>query len=401
MNKYLKWITLSFVLLMGFLIGGSMLVSLGRGASRSMGDYIHYEKDGVGPTDLSIFRSLLGRLYDVREVDSDLLEVGYDSLENTTLVYTNANILFTRNELTELGYLLEQGASVVIATANFRKFAHADTLLDIHQAFYNRHDDSLFRSPSFADFPEMPPLEIQQFRHLIGVDDSWEVLLESHTESIGDEVHTLAVRKKVGLGYLYVFDSPALFTNEVMANDELVDIPFMLLRDCDFSTTYFVNYTEPHQTLPQKSNWSALGWILSNPSLATAFWLLMFTMFVVYVGKARRKQQIIPIQEPMLNHSVDFNNQVATLYIEKENHAHVLEKAVEDCFRTLRELRNVDVNINTEHLEQKLQEEAMLPSDLAARLASLALVLDRNIEINDQEFIQHCHTLREVHEILG
>lgn len=408
MNTYVKWIVGIVLLFFGLMFGGMHVASIATGVGRSMEDRIPYEFDKKASNDLLLFRELLEVDNEVVDISRDLMEVDYDFADQSTIIYAERFHDLQSYEIEELAVLLEMGASVVIAserirTLGFGSNSDADTLLDFDYRYYYTRD-SIFGSsiPEIADMYTGPRLN----RHgaTSGFSEAWEILLwstdSSHSaNSIEPTEDVLAAKRSVGLGTLYVLESPLLLSNEILVDSNQWRVPFMLLEGCDFSYTYFVEYSRIERE--QKEDWSALGWLFEHQSLTAAWWVMLFTFAVVYFGKARRRQHIIPLQELVTNQSAEFNNQVAALYVEKEDHGVILEEAFDSCLRRIRESRGVDVYILTPDLEKILVSEVMLPNKLAERLAALALMLEREIQIDDEDFLHFCQSLREVNEIIG
>lgn len=408
MNKYVKWFVGVILLFFALMFGGMHVVSIATGVGRTMEDRIPYEFDNKASNDLLLFRELLEVDNEVVDISRDLMEVDYDYADQSTIIYAESFHDLQPYEIDELAVLLEMGASVIIASKRVRKLgsvgnSDTDTLLNYHYRYYYS-DDSLFHSsiPEISD--SYTGSRLHGHGATYGFGDEWEILLWStdssqSTMSLQPTNNVLAAKRNVGLGTLYVLESPLILSNEILVDSSQWRVPFVLLEGCDFSYTYFVEYSRIEKE--QKEDWSALGWLFEHQALTAAWWMMLFTLAVVYFGKARRRQHIIPLRELVVNQSVEFNNQVAALYAEKEDHSIILEETLESCLRRIRESRGVDVYILTPDLEKVLVREVMLPSKLAEKLAALALMLEREIQIDDDDFLQFCQSLREVNEIIG
>ena len=77
---------------------------------------------------------------------------------------------------------------------------------------------------------------------------------------------------------------------------------------------------------PRNSNFSALNYILSNPSFRWAFWLLMLLFFFIYLFESKRKQRMIPAVSTLRNSSLDFVKTIGQLYYQKKDNLNLANK---------------------------------------------------------------------------
>jgi hypothetical protein len=75
-----------------------------------------------------------------------------------------------------------------------------------------------------------------------------------------------------------------------------------------------------------KSSQFLLRFILSNPALKYAWWVLLGGLALFIFFNAKRKQRIVPIVEPLKNNSVDFVKSIGNLYLQEGDFHDMMSK---------------------------------------------------------------------------
>jgi hypothetical protein len=75
-------------------------------------------------------------------------------------------------------------------------------------------------------------------------------------------------------------------------------------------------------------SFSTLGFIMRNPALALAFWLLLLLLLVVYLFDSKRRQRQIPVIAPLSNTSLDFVRTIGRLYYQRRDNHNLASKMV-------------------------------------------------------------------------
>lgn len=68
--------------------------------------------------------------------------------------------------------------------------------------------------------------------------------------------------------------------------------------------------------------------IMSHAPLATAYYVLLFSLLAFILIGIKRKQRIIPVMEPMNNTTLDFVTTIGTLYYQQGSHKEIAEKQI-------------------------------------------------------------------------
>ncbi len=136
------------------------------------------------------------------------------------------------------------------------------------------------------------------------------------------------VKFKVGKGYVYLHTNPILFTNYFL-NDS---IGFKHLGNVfsEIKTTSILydiesrNYKDDAENLIRQSD-TPLSFILKQPALKMAWYLIILAVLLFFLFKAKRNQRVIPVLEQKRNTSLQFTETISRLFYYTANHKKVAD----------------------------------------------------------------------------
>lgn len=134
-------------------------------------------------------------------------------------------------------------------------------------------------------------------------------------------------------GHFYFHSNPIAFTNFQMLDIVGKEYAERVFSHLDEGTIYWDSYSQVRESFSRRvnqtrqnyptmslSNETPLKYVLENKHLSWA-WYTMFAMAVLYLMfRAKRRQRIIPVEEPNVNTSLDFISTIGALYFNKQNH---------------------------------------------------------------------------------
>ena len=103
---------------------------------------------------------------------------------------------------------------------------------------------------------------------------------------------------------------------------------------------------------------SPLYYILQQPSLKYAWWLLLLTVFLYILFVAKRQQRVIPVLEPKTNTSLEFVNLISTLHYQNQNHLDMARKKMKYFLYFVRSKYGIHAERFNEPQIRKLAEKA-------------------------------------------
>ncbi|WP_312171160.1 hypothetical protein [Chryseobacterium sp.] len=158
------------------------------------------------------------------------------------------------------------------------------------------------------------------------------------------------IKATFGKGNIYVHCEPLFITNYYLlkrGNVRYAQDVFSYLDDRE--TIWFVENDA-------KVSQFFLRFILSNPALKYAWWVLLGGLVLFIFFNAKRKQRIVPIIEPLKNTSVDFVKSIGNLYLQEGDFHDMMAKKAQYFLNKVR----MDLLIDTQHLDQEFAKKLHL-----------------------------------------
>lgn len=152
------------------------------------------------------------------------------------------------------------------------------------------------------------------------------------------------IKKNYGKGHLYFHAEPLILTNYYLlkkGNEKYVEHVFSYLPNRE--TVWFSG-----DNLVVAESLSPLRFILSNPALRYAWWLLLSSLLLFVIFNAKRKQRIVPIIEPLKNKSVEFVKSVGNLYLQEGDFHDMMAKKAQYFLNRVR----MDFLLDTKNLDE-------------------------------------------------
>ncbi len=166
--------------------------------------------------------------------------------------------------------------------------------------------------------------------------------------------HTNYIKVNFGEGQFLLHLAPQVYTNYFMVDKNNSQYTARTLSYLDLNAPLlWDNYYKSGK----QTNTNLMYYLLSNPNLKSAYYLIIFTslLFVFFAGK--RKQRPIPIQRPFENKTYEFTQTIAGMYLDKKDHKAIAEKQIKSFLESIR---------STYHLQTSRINEAFL-EDLASK----------------------------------
>lgn len=199
-----------------------------------------------------------------------------------------------------------------------------------------------------------------------------------------------------GKGNLYVHTNPLVFTNYFLVNEnklEYVTSVFSHLNGKkmvwdEVSKVPFLNNNNDDHSNP-------LYYILQQPALKYAWWLMLLTVFLYILFVAKRTQRIIPVLEPKTNTSLEFVNLISALYYQNGNHLDMARKRMKYFQYFIRSKYGIHIQTPTDDLIMKLAEKSKVNS------GDIKLIFDINTAVEKESYYNiTAHRLEELYNAI-
>jgi len=175
-----------------------------------------------------------------------------------------------------------------------------------------------------------------------------EVLGKTVEEDNSDQANF--IKAKLGKGNIYVHCEPLFLTNYYLlksGNTQYTQDVFSYLKDRE--TLWFVEANT-------KESRFFMRFILGNPALKYAWWLLLSGLVLFIFFNAKRKQRIVPIIEPLKNTSLDFVKSIGNLYLQEGDFHDMMAKKAQYFLNKVR----LDLLIDTQNLDDEFAKKLQL-----------------------------------------
>lgn len=190
-----------------------------------------------------------------------------------------------------------------------------------------------------------------------------EVLGKTVEEDNSDQVNF--IKSKLGKGNIYIHSEPLFLTNYYLlksGNIKYAQDVFSYLQDRE--TLWFVESNT-------KESRFFMRFILSNPTLKYAWWLLLGGLVLFMFFNAKRKQRIVPIIEPLKNTSVDFVKSIGNLYLQEGDFHDMMAKKAQYFLSKVR----LDLLIDTQNLDEEFAKKLQLKTGKSIEMINETIAL--------------------------
>jgi hypothetical protein len=274
----------------------------------------------------------------------------HDTATHINYIFLDENIDLNEFECNALLHFVSRGNTVFIGSNGF-----PDTLMhSVALKLMSRYDDTLYaRNAQVYHFNFCDQVKTSDTGYTLRNE-----LMYYYFDSVestrhwlaGDKFHCITTEIDYGKGKFILSTIPYAFTNYSLVNRGNAEFAATALARLPLQTVWW----DEHYKVG-KNKFSPLHVILSRKGLRWAYYIGIsgLILFIVFMGK--RRQRIIPLQDPMKNASLEFAETVGRLYYEKSDHLDLARKQVRYFYEYIRTKYQLNVA-----LEWKENPEAFL-----------------------------------------
>ena len=217
-----------------------------------------------------------------------------------------------------------------------------------------------------------------------------------------DEKNVNFFRLKHGTGSIYLHSNPLVFTNYFLSKPDKLNYVsgvFSHLNGKDiiwdeFSKVFFTGNNNPES--------SPLSYILDQPSLKYAWWVMLGSIILYVLFAAKRTQRAIPIREPKSNTSLEYINLISLLHFKNSNHLDIARKKMRYFLYFIRAKYGIHAQTFTDQHVKKLSEKSKVSSGDIQIIFDQYYMIERHAEYNTatdklvslyysiENFYKHC-----------
>ena len=364
MNKTFKLYGIIFIIVMVLLVLLEM----------SKADVVdwrkNYEVDSKNPFGLYIFDQEASKLLNNQLSKVDVSP--YDYYQDKKK-YAPHNILIIQKDIDEESWnkifkLVDLGSDVMIISDQSENYILDSTAI-LFRKINNEEENTLkFTDNKFKN----DSLVIDKFPNRTGfryVERSDQIIGSTETPGV---YGANFLKLNLGKGHIYYHSEPLFLTNYYLLKPnggKYVENVFSYLPNR--KTIWFGTGKSTEQ-----SRGSALSFILANPPLKYAWYLLWIGLLIFIFFQAKRKQRIIPIVKPLENKSVEFVKSIGNLYLQEGDFHDMMAKKAQYFLHRIR----LDFYLDTKTLDAEFAKKLQLKTGKPLEKIEEAIVLIKNAQ---------------------
>lgn len=140
-----------------------------------------------------------------------------------------------------------------------------------------------------------------------------------------------------GQGNLFVHTNPILFTNYFMIREKNTAYASSVFSHTNSKVILWDEYSKtPYYKKSRNPYYNPLYFIMQQPSLQYAWWVMLALALLYVFFAAKRRQRFIPVLEQKSNTSLSFLNMVASLHYHNGNHGDMARKKMRHFLHFIR-----------------------------------------------------------------
>jgi hypothetical protein len=205
-----------------------------------------------------------------------------------------------------------------------------------------------------------------------------------------------------GSGNLYLHTTPIAFANYFVAKKDRMPYVTGVFSHLGGTDIIWDEYSKVPFRPQDKDLESPLHYILKQPTLKYAWWMMLASVILYIIFAARRTQRVIPVLEPKANTSLEFVKLISALHFRNENHLDIARKKMKYFLYFIR----AKYGIHTQHAREaqikKLAEKSKVNEqqvrsifeqyDMIEKHAHYNTAQDRLVDLyySIEYFYKHC-----------
>jgi hypothetical protein len=209
-----------------------------------------------------------------------------------------------------------------------------------------------------------------------------------------EKEQTNFIRIKYGIGNFFINTVPLSFTNYHLLKSGNNEYVSKALSHLPFQQTFWDDYYKDGN----KYNASALQYIISQPSLKWAYYVILVSIVLFIFFYGRRKQRIIPVIKPLTNTTLEFVEIVGNLYYQQKDYKNIAEKKIAYFFDHIRNKYFIRTSTFDNEIIKKIAEKSYVPESKIKSLFNDIGNISRSPKITEEELININYRIEKFYE---
>jgi hypothetical protein len=161
-----------------------------------------------------------------------------------------------------------------------------------------------------------------------------------------------------GKGNVYVHSNPIAFTNYFLTKQDKLEYASAVFSHLKGKNIIWDEFSKiPFAKNPNREG-GPLDYILQQPSLRYAWWMLLLTIGLYVFFAAKRTQRVIPVLEPKTNTSLEYIKLISALHYQNGSHTDMAKKKMKYFLYFIRSKYGIHNSHFTEQDIRKLADKS-------------------------------------------
>jgi hypothetical protein len=170
------------------------------------------------------------------------------------------------------------------------------------------------------------------------------------------------LRVKHGRGYVFLHSNPLVFTNYFLTQKQKLQYASAVFSHMPGQNVIWEEFAKvPLPQMNQEGFNGPLYYIMQQPSLKYAWWLLIATVLLYVFFAAKRTQRIIPVLEAKTNTSLEYVKLISALHYQNKNHMDMARKKMKYFHYFIRSKYGIHAQVFNDDLIAKLSVKSNVP----------------------------------------
>jgi len=193
-----------------------------------------------------------------------------------------------------------------------------------------------------------------------------------------------------GKGRFYLYTTPIVFTNYFMRDSnalEYADKVFSHLNNGPVIWDEYSKLLKFSNNSKDNDNGTPLSYILSQPGLRYAWYLIILGAILYIVFMARRRQRVTDVVELNTNTSLSYINTISSLYFTNANHVGIAHHKMKYFNAFVRNKYNITLHADNEEQIISLSKKSQVPVTDIHKILNLYNRIAMSYDIGEESLI--------------
>ncbi len=304
---------------------------------------------------------------------------------NTNFIYITDQFLPDILEQKKIFEVIEAGNNVFVAAGRLSDSLQHELKIEIRRSV--KQDNIITTDSISMNFTNRKIKTAWGYWYKNAISDNYFMKYDSAKTTVlgyNNEGKTNFIRIRVGEGFLYLNSNPLAFTNYQLLTKDHSEYIFKSLSYLPVGPTVWDEFYKPGKS----GVVNEITYILKDPSLRIAWYILLFGVFLYFVLKGKRRQRAIPVITLQRNNTLEFVETVGRLYFVNHDHLGIAQKRFIYFLDFLKTKYYVDTSNSDSRLIEDVSRKSGIPERTVTALFRVAANLGKVKYISQEDLQQ-------------